>query len=48
LSGLDHPEERLRELRLMAAEKGTDVSDELRFVQRGLKAMERKIRGEAA
>jgi hypothetical protein len=48
LSGLDHPEERLRELRRMAAGKGIDVTDELRFVNRGLKALERKVRGEAA
>jgi hypothetical protein len=48
LTGLDHPEERLRVLRKMAAEKGTDVSDELRFVERGLKALERKVRRDAA
>jgi hypothetical protein len=48
LSGLTHPEERLRELRRMAAERGIDASDELRFVNRGLKALERKVRGEAA
>ena len=48
LSGLTHPEERLAELRRLAAERGLDVKDELRFVDRSLRALERKVRGEAA
>lgn len=48
LSGLDHPEERLRELRLMAAERGVSISSELRLVERGISSLERKLRREAA
>jgi hypothetical protein len=48
LSGLPHPEERLRELRRMAAERGLDVKAELRYVEHGLKVLERKVRREAA
>jgi hypothetical protein len=48
LSGLPHPEERLAELRRMAVERGTDVSDEQRFVERAVRAFERKVRGQAA
>lgn len=43
LSGLTHPEERLRELKRLAAERGVDVSDEMRFVDRGIRALERKV-----
>lgn len=48
LSGLDHPEERLRELRRMAAERGVSISSELRLVERGLRSLERKLRRDAA
>jgi hypothetical protein len=48
LSGLTHPDERLAELRRIAAERGIDVSDEERFLQRARKAFERKVRGQAA
>jgi hypothetical protein len=44
LSGLDHPEERLRELRRMAAERGVSISSELRLVERGISSLERKLR----
>jgi hypothetical protein len=46
LSGLTHPEERLAELRRMAAERGLDISSELRYVKHGLKVLERKVRRE--
>jgi DNA-binding MarR family transcriptional regulator len=48
LSGLSHPEELARELRRLASERGIDVSDELRFVERAVRALERKVRGNAA
>jgi hypothetical protein len=48
LSGLTHPEERLAELRRMAAERGISISSELRLVERGLASLERKLRREAA
>lgn len=48
LSGLDHPEERLRELRRMAAERGVSISSELRLVERGISSLERKLRRDAA
>jgi hypothetical protein len=42
------PEERLAELRRMAAERGISISSELRLVERGLASLERKLRREAA
>jgi hypothetical protein len=48
LSGLDHPEERLRELRLMAAERGKDIRGDLRQLEHVVRRIERKVSEEAA
>jgi hypothetical protein len=47
LSGLTHPEERLRELRRMAIERGVDVSGDVRVIERRLDAIARKVDGGA-
>ena len=47
LSGLTHPDERLRELLRMAAERGVDVREEVRYIKHGLRVLERKLTGES-
>lgn len=45
LSGLTHPEERLAELRRMAAESGVDLRGDLRQVEHVVRRIERKVTG---
>lgn len=48
LSGLDHPEERVAELRRMAAERGKDIRGDLRQLEHVVRRIERKVSEEAA
>ena len=45
LSGLTHPEERLRELRAMAAQHGVDIRSDVRQVEHVVRRIERKVTG---
>jgi hypothetical protein len=48
LSGLMHPEERIAELRRLAAEKGRDIRSDLRQLEHVAKRIERKVREDEA
>ena len=48
LSGLTHPDERLRELRLLAAQQGVDIRDDLRQAEHIARRIERKLSERAA
>jgi hypothetical protein len=43
LTGVDHPDEKLRELQRMALERGIDITDDLRVIEQRKAAIQRRL-----